>query len=71
MEMANEGEKESGLQTEIKGESIPIKELQEEERNVIILGEVVAYDSRLTRTGKTLIIFDVYDGTDSISCKLF
>lgn len=59
------------LQAEIKGEPIPIKELLEEERNVIILGEVVAFDSRLTRTGKTLIIFDVYDGTDSISCKLF
>lgn len=59
------------LQDSIRGEATPILDLQEEERNVVICGEVVAFDSRLTRTGKTLIMFDLYDGTDTLSCKAF
>ncbi len=59
------------LQNNINGESTPIIDLQEEERNVVINGEVTAFNSRLTRTGKTLIMFDVYDGTDTLSCKAF
>lgn len=59
------------VQDEIKGEATSIINLQEEERNVIVAGEVVSFDSRLTRTGKTLIMFDIYDGTDSLSCKAF
>jgi len=59
------------LQGSISGQAIPIADLQEEERGVVIKGEVVSFESRLTRTGKTLIMFDLYDGTDSLSCKAF
>lgn len=59
------------LQDSIRGEATPILNLQEEERNVVICGEVVAFESRLTRTGKTLIMFDLHDGTDTLSCKAF
>lgn len=59
------------LQDAIKGDCTPIIDLQEEERNVIISGEIVAEESRLTKTGKTLIMFDLYDGTDTLSCKAF
>ena len=59
------------LQDSIGGQAVPITDLQEEERGVVIEGEVVSFESRLTRTGKTLIMFDLYDGTDSLSCKAF
>ena len=55
----------------IGGQAIALRDLVEEERNVVICGEVVSFDSRLTRTGKTLIMFDLYDGTDTLSCKAF
>ncbi|HHT42828.1 MAG TPA: PolC-type DNA polymerase III [Firmicutes bacterium] len=65
------GRRRSLLRKSIPGEPIPIVELQEADENVIICGEVVAFESRLTRTGKTLIMFDVYDGTDTLGCKAF
>lgn len=65
------GRRRSLLRESIPGSPTPIIELQEEDRNVLICGEVVAFESRLTRTGKTLIMFDLYDGTDTLSCKAF
>ncbi len=59
------------VQDSIRGEATPIVNLQEEERNVVVCGEVVSFDSRLTRTGKTLVMFDLYDGTDTLGCKVF
>lgn len=67
----NHGRKRGLLQASIRGEAQPIIDLQEEERNVVLIGEVVSFESRLTRTGKTLLMFDLYDGTDSMSCKAF
>lgn len=55
----------------INGTPQPIKEIQEEERGALIAGEVIDFESRLTRSGSTLITFSVYDGTDTIGCKLF
>ena len=63
--------KRSLLTSSIGGQAVPIVDLQEEERGVVICGEVVSFESRLTRTGKTLIMFDLCDGTDSLSCKAF
>lgn len=63
--------KRSLLANSVAGQALPIVDLQEEERNVVICGEVVSFESRLTRTGKTLIMFDLSDGTDSLSCKAF
>jgi DNA polymerase-3 subunit alpha (Gram-positive type) len=67
----NGGRSRSLLAKSIRGEPVPIIELQEEERGVVICGEVASFESRLTRTGKTLIMFDLYDGTDTLSCKAF
>ncbi|NMB20506.1 MAG: PolC-type DNA polymerase III [Firmicutes bacterium] len=67
----NNRRKRSLLQSSIGGQAVPIADLLEEERGVVIEGEVVSFESRLTRTGKTLIMFDLYDGTDSLSCKAF
>lgn len=65
------GRRRSLLKKSIAGEPIAMIDLQEEERNVVASGEVTRFESRLTRTGKTLILFDLYDGTDSLSCKAF
>jgi len=59
------------LRNSLPGEPVPISQLQEPENDVLICGEVVALESRPTRTGKILITFDVYDGTDTLSCKAF
>lgn len=67
----NGGRKRGVLAKSIGGEATPIIDLQEEDRNVVVCGEVVSCESRLTRTGKTLVMFDLYDGTDSLSCKTF
>ena len=37
----------------------------------MIAGEVVAVESRLTRSGSTVLTFAVYDGTDTINCIVF
>lgn len=65
------GRRRNLLQDSIRGEPVPLIELQEETRGVVICGEVVSYTARLTRTGATLVIFDLYDLTDTLSCKVF
>ena len=34
-------------------------------------GKVIRTDSRELKNGKTLVMFDVYDGTSTITCKSF
>ena len=55
----------------INGTTRPIKDIQEEVRGVTIAGEVVAVETRQTRSGSTLVTFSLYDGTDTINCKVF
>ncbi len=67
----NRGRRRNLLQDSIRGEAVPLIELQEEARGVVVCGEVVSFSARLTRTGTTLVIFDLYDLTDTVSCKVF
>lgn len=55
----------------IFGEVTYIKSFGEETNEVIIEGSVINYDERDTRGGKKLIIFDVTDYSNSITCKAF
>jgi len=55
----------------ITEQPIACENILTEQSNVVILGEVIAYDKRLLRSGKILISFDIWDHTDSITCKLF
>ena len=50
----------------ITEEPIPLKEVQDEERKVVIQGQVIALDVREMRPGRKLLTFDVTDLTDSI-----
>lgn len=59
------------LDQEIKASPLAIEEIAEEEQGVCVQGEIVEFDTRQTRTGKFVVTFGVYDGSDSILCKLF
>jgi len=60
------------LGKEIKGEARPIHELtEEEEKGVIIEGEIFRFESRTLKSGKLLWTMDVTDETDSITVKFF
>ncbi len=48
-----------------------IKDLNGDFDSIIIEGYVLARDMRITRSEKVLLIFDVTDYTDSITCKAF
>ena len=37
----------------------------------VICGQILRVEERETRSGKTILIWDLYDGTDSITCKAF
>jgi len=58
-------------QQEIKQEQIQIESIDMEQNDVVIIGEVVASDQRTLRTNRILITFDLWDHTDTITCKLF
>ncbi|SES78225.1 PolC-type DNA polymerase III [Anaerobranca gottschalkii] len=55
----------------IKKEPTPIINIIEEDKNIAISGEILSYEEKVLRTGRTLITFDITDYTDSITCKFF
>lgn len=55
----------------IKEEPRLLKEITEEETDVVIEGRVFRVESRDLKSGKTMLIFDLTDETDSITVKVF
>ena len=55
----------------IKGEPVKIKDIVEEERNVVIKGKVFKSELKELKSGRKLLTFNLTDFTDSISCKVF
>ncbi|MDR1702005.1 MAG: PHP domain-containing protein, partial [Sporomusaceae bacterium] len=49
----------------------PIKEVQEEARQVIIEGVILSLDSKELKSGRFLLTFDLVDASDGISVKIF
>ena len=60
-----------GRNANIKEELTKIEEISIDSGKVSIEGEIIRTDSRELKTGKTLVMFDVYDGTSTITCKAF
>ncbi len=60
-----------GRNVNIKDNIIKVKELTVDDGKVAIAGEIINTDSRDLKSGKVLITFDVYDGSSTITCKLF
>ncbi|GAB6173792.1 PolC-type DNA polymerase III [Paradesulfitobacterium aromaticivorans] len=59
------------LGREFKGEPVPLREIQDEERQVILKGEVFNIEYRTLKSGRQLVTFELSDRTDSISGKIF
>jgi DNA polymerase-3 subunit alpha (Gram-positive type) len=59
------------LGREFKVEVIPLRQVQDEERQIIVTGEIFNLDYRQLKTGRKLLTFDLTDKTDSISAKVF
>ncbi len=62
-----------GRSAKIKGTPIKITDISPETENVVITGEAIRVDSNDMRSkpDKSILIFDVYDGTSTITCKAF
>lgn len=60
-----------GRSSNIKEPIIKITDISPDEGKVAIEGDISSIDSRELRSGKYLLSFDVYDGSNSITCKSF
>lgn len=56
---------------DFEDEFISIKDIGGEMGEVTVRGQIINTDSRLLNSGKTIVIFDVTDFTDTITVKLF
>ena len=59
------------LGKEFQGTITAIKDITEEERQVIVQGEVCEAEVRQLKSGRQLLTFGLTDKTNSISCKVF
>ena len=59
------------LGRKFSGEPTKLQDVIDEEKQVIVSGEVFSKDVRELRTGRKLITFEITDGTDSIAAKVF
>ena len=60
-----------GKPSKAKEKMVNIKDITANDGRITIEGRLVTSDIRETRTGKGMIIFDIYDGTGIITCKSF
>lgn len=60
-----------GKPSKSKEKYIKIKEITANDGKVTLEGRLVTIDIRETKSGKGMIIFDLYDGTGTITCKSF
>ena len=60
-----------GRVANIKEQIVKIKDLTADYGRIALQGKIIRTDSRELRNGKTLVMFDVYDGTSTITCKSF
>ena len=60
-----------GRNANIKEPAVKITDITPNEGRVAIQGEVSNIEAKELRSGKTLISFDLYDGSNSMTCKVF
>lgn len=60
-----------GKPSKAKEKYIKIKDITANDGKVTLEGRLVTIDVRETKSGKGMIIFDLYDGTGTITCKSF
>ena len=60
-----------GRSATIKDQIVKVEDISIDSGKIALEGEVIHTDSRELKSGKFLIMFDVYDGTSTITCKSF
>ncbi|MEQ8197436.1 MAG: DNA polymerase III subunit alpha [Clostridiaceae bacterium] len=60
-----------GRSTKINQSAIKIVDITPDEGRIVLSGEISNIESRDLRSGKTLVSFDLYDGSSSMTCKAF
>ncbi len=60
-----------GRSPNIKEQIVKIVDLTSDYGKVALEGKVISTDSRELKNGKTLVMFNLYDGTSTITCKSF
>ena len=60
-----------GRNATIKDKVIKITDITPDEGRIAIQGELSNIEAKELRSGKTLISFDLYDGSSSMTCKSF
>ena len=60
-----------GKATKTKQNNIKIKEITPSNARITLEGRISNVEKRMTKTEKVLLIFDLYDGTGTITCKSF
>ncbi len=60
-----------GRNANIKEQIIKIEDLSADDGRVSLSGDVLNVEERTLRSGKTLLMFDIYDGTSTLTCKAF
>lgn len=70
-EMIEEQEYIMGKPSRAKEKHLKIKEITANDGRVTLEGRLVTINVRETKSGKGMIIFDLYDGTGTITCKSF
>ncbi len=60
-----------GKPSRAKEKNIKIKDLTANDGRVTLIGRIVTCEAKITKSGKALIVFDLYDGTGMLTCKSF
>lgn len=60
-----------GRNANIKESKIKITDITQDEGRICIEGQISNLESKELKSGKTLISFDLYDGSSSMTCKAF
>ena len=60
-----------GRNINIKEELVKVADISVDTDKVCLDGEVISTDSREIKNGKVIVMFDLYDGTSTITCKAF
>ncbi|MCR5355149.1 MAG: PolC-type DNA polymerase III [Lachnospiraceae bacterium] len=56
---------------DFEGDPMKLEDVQGEMGLVIVRGKIVGFDTREIRGERTIISFTIFDGTDSLTCKIF
>ncbi len=60
-----------GRSMKLKEQLVKIIDLSVDSGKIVLDGEILNIDSRELKNGKALVMFDLYDGSSTITCKVF